>query len=438
MPKALNTCDLISSSRRRGMIPSNDATFNDCDVIDILNEEQDSYVVPIILKHHEEYLVWREDVCIEPCIAHYQIPYRATGNKLRDIFYLDNNCNEQEMARISPDERTNRAAGRYSDNSAYAYYPENDEIILLSQNVSDGKLRMSYYLRPNALVKESRGGKVASIGRPFGEITITCYADLVSGTDDSVCIVGTEFTAQTGAATLGCATFRAATSNAATATSLAAQINCNDDVNELVAATICGCNAARVLVTAICTDYDFPELSYDDNDCNVGLTVSVIKRKFTLCCYPAHFATTCVFDFIKGRTPNKIYAFDITKISSCLCAETVTFAHGDLTRLNIYCSDSPEQLTFRVGDWIMKAEEAPVPQLPLELHSLLAQRAALKMQESMGDAESYKIAKAELADMEKNIGIVVDNRVDGSDVKVVNRKSNLSRTINGRYGYRNR
>lgn len=65
----------------------------------------------------------------------------------------------------------------------------------------------------------------ASLKRSTGTVTITSYANLVSGTADTVTIGGTAFTAQSGAATLGQAVFRAATDNNATATSLAVQIN---------------------------------------------------------------------------------------------------------------------------------------------------------------------------------------------------------------------
>jgi hypothetical protein len=66
---------------------------------------------------------------------------------------------------------------------------------------------------------------LAHLKRSSGTVTITSYANLISGTADTVTIGGTAFTAQAGAATLGQATFRAATDNNATATSLATQIN---------------------------------------------------------------------------------------------------------------------------------------------------------------------------------------------------------------------
>lgn len=81
-----------------------------------------------------------------------------------------------------------------------------------------------------------------------GTYTITSYANLVDGTDDTVTINGTAFTAQTGAATLGTATFQAATDNTSTAASLATQINAHATVSLVVRARSVG---AVVYLTAI-------------------------------------------------------------------------------------------------------------------------------------------------------------------------------------------
>ncbi len=106
-----------------------------------------------------------------------------------------------------------------------------------------------------------------------GNITITSYANLVSGTDDTVGVAGVTFTAQTGAATLGTATFQAATSNDATAASLAAQINGHATASALVTASVVG---AVVTITAKSggSGGNAIALAYTDNDTNVGATKS--------------------------------------------------------------------------------------------------------------------------------------------------------------------
>lgn len=106
-----------------------------------------------------------------------------------------------------------------------------------------------------------------------GTVTITDYADLVSGTADTIKVGDVTFTAQAGAATPGAATFQAASSNNATATSLAAQINAHEDLEGVVTAVALG---AVVTITAVQSGSagNAIDLEYDDNDTNVGATVS--------------------------------------------------------------------------------------------------------------------------------------------------------------------
>lgn len=106
-----------------------------------------------------------------------------------------------------------------------------------------------------------------------GYFTITSYANLISGTDDSVTVGATVFTAQSGAATPGTGTFQAATSNALTAASLALQINAHATAGALVYAWAVD---AVVYVRAILggTAGNAIVMAYTDNDTNVGATKS--------------------------------------------------------------------------------------------------------------------------------------------------------------------
>lgn len=109
--------------------------------------------------------------------------------------------------------------------------------------------------------------------RAAGNITITNYANLVSGTADVIRIAGVNFTAQAGAATLGTATFQASTSNNATASSLATQINAHATTSALVKAVA---SAGIVYITAKHggTAGNAYDLNYTNNDANVGATKS--------------------------------------------------------------------------------------------------------------------------------------------------------------------
>ena len=112
-----------------------------------------------------------------------------------------------------------------------------------------------------------------TLAKADGTVTITNFANLLSGTDDSVSVAGVVFTAQAGAATPGDTTFQADTSNSLTAASLADQINAHATTSALVVAEAVG---AVVTITAL--EYGAAgndiAVSYTDNDTNVGATLA--------------------------------------------------------------------------------------------------------------------------------------------------------------------
>lgn len=118
---------------------------------------------------------------------------------------------------------------------------------------------------------------LAHLKRATGVVTITNYANLVSGTDDALAVAGVSFVFQAGAATPGDATAQAATSNDATATSLAAQINAHATaslkVYAVAAAAVVTLYSVADGVGSTGTGSDIA-VAYTDNDSNVGLTLS--------------------------------------------------------------------------------------------------------------------------------------------------------------------
>ena len=106
-----------------------------------------------------------------------------------------------------------------------------------------------------------------------GTITITNFANLTSGTDDTITVGATAFTATDGAVTPTQATFDARTSNDLAAASLAAQINAHATAGALVEATVSG---AVVTVTAKSnsTSGDTIALSVQQLGTGDGATVS--------------------------------------------------------------------------------------------------------------------------------------------------------------------
>jgi hypothetical protein len=318
MAKVYTSSDLIDSVKVRGMIPENEKTFETEDFLNFLNEEMEMYILPYLMSVHEEYNVVSEDQDIVGTQTVYPIPYRAIGNKLRGLFYVDADGNEIRLPRISIEDKddyyTNGVNfyGRHN-----AFYVQNNNIVLIDEpNTDTGSIRMYFYLRCNTLVENDSAG----------------------------------------------------------------------------------------LITAI--------------DANTGV--------ITMSNFPTDFATLPLMDFVGKKSPNKIKGYDIQPSAVNSTTKTITFTAADL----------PDDLA--VGDYINLAEESIVPQLPTELHPLLAQKVALTCMEALGDEVMVKSIRKKMIEMEKKLFNIIDNRVESSTQKVKNRNSSLRVAINrsgNRYGW---
>lgn len=124
---------------------------------------------------------------------------------------------------------------------------------------------------------------------------------------------------------------------------------------------------------------------------------------------PDTFSPSAAIDFYRFKSPHNILKIDIFPIAVNSSSNTVTFNPLDI----------PKEL--EVGDHIALAQECAIPQIPSDLHVFLAQKTAERILESQGDLEGLKLAQSKSAEMEVRAGTIIDNRVDESPPKLVNR-----------------
>jgi hypothetical protein len=134
---------------------------------------------------------------------------------------------------------------------------------------------------------------------------------------------------------------------------------------------------------------------------------------------PSFFSSLPQIDFIAQKTPNKIISFDLPITQVNINANPRTF------QLNPALI--PDELA--VGDWIARAEESPIANIPTEWQPVLAQRAAVFLMESMGDTEGLANSQRKLNQMEQSVKIITNDRAEGAPVKVRNRNGLLRSTF---------
>lgn len=126
---------------------------------------------------------------------------------------------------------------------------------------------------------------------------------------------------------------------------------------------------------------------------------------------PTNFGTggtlSITVDVVKANPP-----FDVLTMDLPITIDTTTNTAVFPANLSTY--------GINVGDYICLSGESPIPMLPVELFSLLAQRVAVKLLASLGDDKNFQIATDRLKEMEHNIRGLISNRVEGSLRKVIN------------------
>lgn len=320
--------DLINSIKSRIMFPISQSTFTEQDILNFATEEMNMAIIPLVLQSHEDYYLYSEDIPIIDGVFKYDIPYRAIGNKLREVCLVDSADNVKELTRIGVGD-----IGQYKNsyNTNYTnlknFYIQNNQICFIANslsNISGYVLRVFYYLRPNSLVLNEKVSNVISI-----------------------------------------------------------------DTNTP--------GLAIIKVDAIPDEFKVKNL---DNS---------YKK----------------FDFIKYTSPHKLLSYDVSVVDIDQVNSTITFNAVDV----------PEDL--EMNDVIALATETDIPQIPSDMHVLLAQRTATRILEAIGDTEGLQNANAKLAELEQKANVLINNRVDDAPKIINNRFSPLRQGL-GRKRWRGR
>ena len=143
-----------------------------------------------------------------------------------------------------------------------------------------------------------------------------------------------------------------------------------------------------------------------------------------------NFVSGVDYDIVGAKSPNKIKAFDkLPTVVSIGSSGSIVFNTSDLTN---------ELSDIKKGDYVTLAGETPVPNIPTEMHPLLAQAAAVQLLESTTDTEALTNAQKRMDKMAASIQTLVDNRVDFAPKKIKPRHSALSASIGVRRKNRGR
>lgn len=429
----LSTNKLIENIKTRGFMPDTLVSFTDQDFLDFANEEMDIGIVPHILQYHQNYLLRETDVKLIHNISKYPIPHRAVGNKLNDVAYIDLSNNIYELTRLQLDDLPYEQWGTLATfNTLYrGFYVSGNEINLVPVDdiTLDGYLRFYYYCRPNQLVTEDRVAIIQSIDYNKGIITvdkipmvfqgITTF-DITSSKSPykitAMDIVPTQVgTTSNLTFTFGLPAIYNMTCSPKSSVLPGSYVIVNDNTSGL------GLDYSFWFDT---TGSDTPAAGTRGTLVKVDLTSSVTASDVAAVLANAMIgnlsstmlASTSGGILILQGAGQGVSVGQNFSLSSQYTQFTVSLPQGGTNFLPMY---------LYVGDVLALQEETIIPQIPVELHSMLSQRVVMRCLEALGDTQGLQNAAAKLQEMEFKTGAMLDDRVEGAPEKIVNRHSFL-------------
>lgn len=183
MAQDFTTTALLSSLKRRGMLPSNSDTLSTADFLAIATEELQTYIFKVLLAVREEYAVATYDLTLTSGTAAYKIPSRAVGGKLRHVNKYDSSSGAlTPLARLEPE----RIGSASATGNVACYYLQGDDIVLVPTPSSAETVRLTYFRRPSALVATSAVGTSSAVGASTMTISSTPATFTTSVTYDIV------------------------------------------------------------------------------------------------------------------------------------------------------------------------------------------------------------------------------------------------------------
>ena len=391
----LTTSALLKSIKRRAMIPDNQNTFTDQDFIDLMNEEMMIGLVPSILQMKEEYFIFNQVVPLIAEKSNYPIPERALASKIRELCFRDSS----QLVTVSANtvESLSITAGNTTING---FTTETLSTVNVGDFVSGTSI-------PEHCIVFSKGTNFIVVSFPPTE------------TDASIDLIFSRYSPykaneyeMTQIAVDDRYTGLSNGTGSADFTGFRRFYLMGNDVilHPSVGPTPHGSLSFYYYLRPNSLVKDSAVATITALDKTTGnITLSSIPSGYSVYVAGSNNTVATTFDFIKAKSAHNILDIDLT----------INSVNSTTKVINMDPYKIPKDL--EVGDYIALAGQTCIPNIPTELHMVLAQRVAQRALEALGDTEGLNNAANKIAEMENKLTTMIDNRVEGSPRKVVNR-----------------
>jgi hypothetical protein len=392
------TADLLSDIRVGAMLPDASAsTFSDAELLRLADRELQIGLLPLILGMREEYLVHHVDLAftVSGSEATVRIPKRAIGMKLRDVALVIGPGNYLPLPQLSLEALRDADSG---------FYVRGDRVVLLNRSGmwSTTTVRLSFLRRPSRLVPTTECAVINAVS-PW--VTVASYpAAWAAGpcVPSEVAAIGSNtglsWTLTGSLSSPVRVVFQPFTLGGG---SYFVRFYVNEGKKlitpDIGLAPVAPPNWVLDLATLRDTQVAGP-LSTLLAGLTLTLTDGDLFDEFTECDYAFTVdpsATGTLYDLVRASPGYESLADDVTPLA-------------DYTFPTFTAPTDVE-----VGDYVCLAGESCVPQIPVELQPVLAQRVIVKVLEAIGDAAAVQTAQGKLLEAEAAAKTLLTPRVDG-------------------------
>jgi hypothetical protein len=266
-------------------------------------------------------------------------------------------------------------------------------------------LNFFIFLRPNQLVKNDRARFIQSFTQ---DITVADNSAIVSG--DVITI------------TIATQTVQPVPYNIPITVGVNATATASNIVTAITTAAIPGLTATSSGPTVTCTFDDITTSFVALNETAFSIS-SQIGFNFDATT-AGLMAVNSKIDFLQTKPGHKTYVFDV-RVRAVSGNNAKVNRSDILVDLATGFGFQPQIANILVGDYVCVAGEAIIPQIPPDLHNMLAEKTAARILASLGDQAGLAMANDKIKEMEYRQGTLIDGRVDGAPQKITARHSIL-------------
>ena len=170
MSSIYSTDALLPMLRLLPLMPSVQALFSNADLVNVMDFEMSSKILPMIDNQAEEYFIQSDNIIYNQSIRVYPLPTRATADKLRSVSFVDSNFNEIRIPRLRPEDIMSNvnATGLAINPALWGFYLQNDNIHLYLGSYSGSTqaykyLRLRFVRMPSTLVQEAACAQITNV-----------------------------------------------------------------------------------------------------------------------------------------------------------------------------------------------------------------------------------------------------------------------------------